>query len=262
VHTSRVLQKKAKKLRLLLLQTFESSKEDAMGLGTWIRGIASAISTVGTAAKAVAKHVSAKADIVVSEKACNLFLEAITKRDSVIQKPHLVIHDKWFELKFFHVQPLGQTLFCVLPLHISELIINSEHHYAVIERAGKISIISGSFWQSVPHKLWQIYLNTSRGERKVLQAIAKSVEHIDFLPAFRLCGGEIRPAALRFNLTDVLKQNRVAALLMEHGITDIVGVSSVSEEEGQFVLSVRIGSKVVDTPRKTEMMFSSPRGMS
>ncbi len=233
-----------------------------MGLGTWIRGIASAISTVGAAAKAVAKHVSAKADIVISEKACNLFLEAITKRDSVIQKPHLVIHDKWFELKFFHVQPLGQTLFCVLPLHISELIINAEHHYAVIERAGKISIISGSFWQSVSHKLWQVYLNTSRGEKKVLQAIAKSVEHIDFLPAFRLCGGEIRPAALRFNLTNVLKQNQVVSLLMEHGITDIVGISSVSEEEGQFVLSVRIGSKVVDSPRKAEMMFSPRQGMS
>lgn len=98
--------------------------------------------------------------------------------------------------------------------------------------------------------------------KKILQAIAKSVEHIDFLPAFRLCGGEIRPAALRFNLTNVLKQNQVMSLLMEHGITDIVGISSVSEEEGQFVLSVRIGSKVIDSPRKAEMMFSLRQSMS
>lgn len=229
-----------------------------MGLGTWIRGIASAISTAGAAAKAIAKHVSAQADVVISEKACNIFLEAITKRDSPIQKPHLVIHDKWFELKFFHVQPFGQTLFCVLPLHVSELIINSEYHYAVIERAGKLSIISGNFWQSVPNKLWQAYLNTSRGEKKVLQAIAQSVDHIDFLPSFRMCGGEVRPASLRFNLTEVLKQNRVAALLMEHGVTDIIGVSSVSEEEGQFVLSLRLGSRVVDTPKKGDMMFRNP----
>ncbi len=226
-----------------------------MGLGTWIKGIASALSTAGAAARAVAKHISAQADVVIPEKVCNLFLEAITKRDSPIQKPHLVIHDKWFELKFFHVQPFGPSLFCVLPLHISELIINSEYHYAVIERAGKLSIISGSFWQSLPNKLWQAYLNTKRGEKKVLQAIAKSVEHIDFLPAFRMCGGEVRPASLRFNLTDVLKQNRVAALLMEHGITDIIGISSLNEEEGQFVLSLRLGSRVVDTPKKSAVMF-------
>lgn len=155
-----------------------------MGLGDWIRGIATAISTVGTAAKTVAKHISAKADIVIPEKACNLFLEAITKRDSVIQKPHLVIHDKWFELKFFHVQPLGQTLFCVLPLHIAELIINSEHHYAVIERAGKISIVSSSFWQGLWHKLWQVYLNTSRGEKKSCKLLRKVLSILTFCLPF------------------------------------------------------------------------------
>jgi len=89
-----------------------------MGLGDWIRGIATAISTVGTAAKTVAKHISAKADIVIPEKACNLFLEAITKRDSVIQKPHLVIHDKWFELKFFSRSATGaDAVLCFAAAH-------------------------------------------------------------------------------------------------------------------------------------------------
>ncbi|MDW8466286.1 MAG: hypothetical protein RML35_08965 [Chloroherpetonaceae bacterium] len=72
-----------------------------MGLGTWIKGLASAISSAGAAAKAVAKHMSATADVVIPEKACNLFLEAITKRDSPIQKPHIVIHDKWFRAEVF-----------------------------------------------------------------------------------------------------------------------------------------------------------------
>ncbi|MCS7211369.1 MAG: hypothetical protein RMI34_01225 [Chloroherpetonaceae bacterium] len=226
-----------------------------MGLGTWIKGLASAISSAGAAAKAVAKHMSATADVVIPEKACNLFLEAITKRDSPIQKPHIVIHDKWFELKFFHVQPPAPALFCVLPLHIAELVINSEYHYAVIERAGKLSIVSGSVWQSIPNKLWQAYLNSSRGERRILKAIADSVEFIDFLPAFRLCGNELRPASLRLNLTEVFKQHHVTALMMEHGITDIVGISSLTEEEGQFVLNLRLGSKVVDKPRGTDRLF-------
>ncbi len=212
-----------------------------MNVGGFFRTVA----TVLGVAKTVAKRIAAHTEIVVPEKAINVCLELGTKRDSPIQKPHVVIHDKFFELKFFMVQPPKQLLFCVLPLRVAHLVVDSEQHVAVVERAGDIQIVSGSMWQAVWHKTYQVYLNSRYGETRVLNAIANSVDFVRFMPAFKLCGDKLRPAALRIDLEKILKQHHVAARLMEFGITDIIGISSLREEEGQFVLKVKLGGAPV-----------------
>jgi len=180
-------------------------------------------------------------EITIAEKALNVFFELGVKRDSEVQKPHIVVHDQFFELKFFLIEKLGHAVFYRIPLHVSELVVIGEKQYANIELAGKISIIPGSSRRLFLDKVKQGVCNSKYGRHKLLSKVAESVEHLKYRPAFQMFGDEIRPISLQLDLGKLLRQHQVAATLLDYGITNIVGISGLREEEGKFVISLSVG---------------------
>jgi hypothetical protein len=215
-------------------------------------GIAGLImKAMGFAAKVAEAHLASRArqggqtyfetDIIFPEKAINIGLSLAAKGNPSIENPSVEIHDKYFELAYTYRTRLGERLFCRVPLHIAALAVNNNESYAEVHRAGKISVASESVWKLFLLKGYQAYFNSRYGERNLLGAVSKGVEHVDYRPSFWLCGREVHESALCVNLDKVLREHRVASLLYQAGVMNIAGISGLREEEGQLVVTLTIG---------------------
>ncbi|MDX2128046.1 MAG: hypothetical protein SFU91_03320 [Chloroherpetonaceae bacterium] len=197
-------------------------------------------------------------EVAIPEKLINLLLQAGIERNSPIEQPHLAIHDGFFEVKFFLVPSRireengkekpkltnqNKPLFCVLPLHFDHIVYDAHRAEAVITRFGKVTLAPSTFFQHFSNVFYQAYLNSRFGESKLLRALAEGIAGVSYLPAFRLCGNELRPASLRLDLHRILESQSVSNALIASGIRGLVGISSLKEEEGQAVLTLILGSK-------------------
>lgn len=204
--------------------------------------------------KAVAKTVTARrtgrgkgtffeTEIAIPEKALNVFLEMGTKRDAEMQKPHIVVYKGHFKLKFYTQDALKQPVYYEIPLHVAELTLAGNRQVALLELTGKISIVPGKTRRLLVDKVKQGVCNSRYGRHKILQKVADSVEHLKYKPGFYMCGSEVRPTSLQLEIGKLLRQHQTASVLLDLGITNVVGVTGLREEEGKFVMGVSVGRK-------------------
>lgn len=204
--------------------------------------------------KAVAKKITTRrtgrgkgtffeTEISIPEKALNVFLEMGTKRDAEMQKPHIVVYKGHFKLKFYTQDALRNSVFYEIPLHVAELTLAGSRQVAFLELAGKISIVPGKTRRLIVDKAKQVVCNSKYGRHKILQKVADSVEHLKYRPGFYMCGNEVRPTSLQLEVGRLLRQHQTASLLLDLGLTNIVGITGLREEEGKFVLGVSVGRK-------------------
>lgn len=204
--------------------------------------------------KAVAKTITARktgrgkgtffeTEISIPEKALNVFLEMGTKRDAEMQKPHIVVHKGYFRLKFYTQDALKNPVFYEIPLHVAELSLVGNRQIALLELAGKIAIVPGKTSRLIVDKVKQGICNSKYGRHKILQKVADSVEHLKYKKGFYMCGNEVRPISLQLEIGKLLRQHQTASMLLDLGLTNVVGITGLREEEGKFVLGVSVGRK-------------------
>ncbi len=220
-----------------------------MGLGGFLRNVAGIVSGFAHFARTVQEHQRERRspyfqmELVLTEKAVNLALRAAEKPDAPIQNFSVKFRPNRSELHFSFKGIFGDWLSCRLPLHISELTVIKNESVAVVERAGKLRIASESIWQLFYYQLVQAYFNSRFGEKRLLASLVKSVPCLSLEPEFRLCGKVVRPIGLCINIEKILQQKTVASLLIRHGVMNIVGITGLREEEGQFVIDLIVGNK-------------------
>ncbi len=180
-------------------------------------------------------------EITIPEKALNVFLELAIKRDSEVQKPHLVVHDHYFDFKFFLIEGKNKATFYHIPLHVSELTVIGGRHIAILELAGKISIVPGSTKHLVSDKVKQSVCNSRYGRHKLLTKLSENITHLRYKPAFMMFGDEVRPVSLQFDLTKLLKEHQTGSILLNYGITNVLGVRNFRETEGKFIVTLSVG---------------------
>jgi len=191
--------------------------------------------------KGPSKSTYFETEITIPEKAINVFLEVAIERESEVQKPHIVVHDNYFDFKFFLIEGKNKATFYHIPLHVSRLEVIGGRHVAILELAGKISIVPGNSRHLVVEKFKQGVCNSKYGRHKLLTKLSENVTHLKYKPSFMMFGDEIRPVALQFDLTQVLKENQTGAFLLNYGITNVLGVSDFKEKEGKFILTLSVG---------------------
>lgn len=220
-----------------------------MGLGGFLRNVAGIVSGIAQIARAVQEHRQVnrspyfETELVLTEKAVNLALRSAEKPGAPAQNFSVKFRPNVSELHFSFKGVFGDWLSCRLPLHIAELTVVKNESVAVVERAGKLRISSESLWQLFYYQFVQAYFNSRFGERRLLAALAESVPCLTLEPGFHLCGKVVRPIGLCINIEKILQQKSVASLLIRHGVMNIVGITGLREEEGQFVINLIVGSK-------------------
>ena len=233
-----------------------------MGLGGFLRNVADIVSGVAHLARTFQEHQRVwrtpyfQTELVLTEKAVNLALRSVERADAPIRDFSIKFRPNVSELHFSFKGIFGDWLSCRLPLHISELTVVKNESVAVVERAGKLRIASESIWQLFYYQFVQAYFNSRFGERRLLAALVKSVPCLTLEPEFRLCGKVVRPIGLCINIEKILQQKTVASLLIQHGIMNIVGITGLREEEGQFVIDLIVGNK-----RSSESQWQSAHRM-
>lgn len=180
-------------------------------------------------------------EITIHEKAINVFLELAVKRESDIQKPYIVVHENYFEFKFFLIEGKNKATFYHIPLHVSELTVIGGRHVAVLELAGKISIVPGNTRHLFAEKIKQGVCNSRYGRHKLLMKVSESINHLRYKPAFMMFGNQIRPVSLQFDLSKLMKENKTGSFLLNYGITNVMGVSDFRESEGKFIVTLSVG---------------------
>ncbi|NTW50119.1 MAG: hypothetical protein HGB19_10390 [Chlorobiales bacterium] len=207
--------------------------------------------------KAVAKKITTRrtgrgkaaffeTEITVPEKALNVLLEMGTKRDAEMQKPHIVVYNGYFKLKFYTQDALKQPVYYEIPLHVAELTLAGSRQVALLELAGKISIVPGKTRRLLVDKVKQGVCNSRYGRHKILQKVADSVEHLKYREGFYMCGNEVRPTSLQLEIGRLLRQHQTASMLLDLGLTNVIGITGLREEDGRFVLGVSVGRKKTD----------------
>ncbi len=230
-----------------------------MGLGGFLRNVAGIVSGVAHLARTIQEHQRERrapyfeTELVLTEKAVNVALRATEKPDAPIKNMSVKFRPNLSELHFSFKGIFGDWLSCRLPLHISELTVVKNESVAVIKRAGKLRIASESLWQLFYYQLVQAYFNSRFGEKRLLESLVKSVSCLSLEPSFHLCGKVVRPIGLCINIEKILQEKTVATLLIRHGVMNIVGITGLREEEGQFVIDLIVGNK-----RSTESQWQSP----
>ena len=220
-----------------------------MGLGGFLRNVAGIISGFAHLARAVQSHQRERrlpyfeTELVLTEKAVNLALRSVEKPDAPVQNIAVKFHPNLSELHFSFKGIFGDWLSCRLPLHVAELTVVKNESVAVVERAGKLRIASESIWQLFYYQFIQAYFNSRFGERKLLTSLAESVPCLTLEPAFHLCGKAVRPIGLCINIEKILQQKTITTILIRHGVMNIVGITGLREEEGQFVIDLMVGNK-------------------
>ncbi|MBC8045087.1 MAG: hypothetical protein IAF08_16735 [Rhizobacter sp.] len=206
------------------------------------------------AAKTILRTKRFEKVIRISEKALNVFLELTSKRDSPLQKPHIVLHEGSFDLKFFLIQPDGKSVFCVLPLHISAFLISARRRSVTLERAGKISIVPESFWQIVFAKSYQAYLNSAFGEKTLLRKVAEGFEFVRYTPSHRVFGELTARSSLQVDLTKVLAQHKALSIAMQLEPEHLLKVTRLEEHEGELRLTVSLDfTEPVEAVRRLQL---------
>ncbi len=220
-----------------------------MGLGGFLRNVAGIVSGITQLTRAVQEHQRERrspyfeTELVLTEKAVNVALRSIEKPDAPVQNFSIKFRPNVSELHFSFKGIFGDWLSCRLPLHVSRLTVIKNESVAVVERAGKLRIASESLWQLFYYQFVQAYFNSRFGERRLLTSLAKSVPCLSLEPGFRLCGKVVRPIGLCINIEKILQEKNVASVLIRHGIMNIVGITGLREEEGQFVIDLIVGNK-------------------
>jgi hypothetical protein len=223
-------------------------KECMMGLGGFLRNVAGIVSGFAHFARTVQEHQRTRLpyfemELVLTEKAVNLALRSVERADAPIKNVSVKFRPNLSELHFSFKGMFGDWLSCRLPLHISELTVVKNESVAVVKRAGKLRIASESMWQLFYYQFVQAYFNSRFGERRLLSSLAESVPCLSLEPAFYLCGKVVRPIGLCINIEKILQEKPVASLLIRHGVMNIVGITGIREEEGQFVIDLIVGNK-------------------
>ncbi|MCS6989095.1 MAG: hypothetical protein NZM06_06205 [Chloroherpetonaceae bacterium] len=235
-----------------------------MGLGNFLRNVAGIVSGFAQIARAMEAHQWARSapyietELVFTEKAVNVALRAIEKPNARVQDLSVKFFPNKTELRFSLRGVFGDWISCRLPLHVAELTVVKNESVAVVERAGKLRIASESPWRLFYYQLVQAYLNSRFGERRLLKTLAESVDCLSVEPSFHLCGKAVRPIGLNVNIEKILRQKTVASILVRHGIMNVVGISGLREEEGQFVVNVIVGNKRADdwrSSRRSQAFF-------
>ncbi|MFQ3599048.1 MAG: hypothetical protein SNJ55_11075 [Chloroherpetonaceae bacterium] len=220
-----------------------------MGLGGFLRNVAGIVSGITQLTRIVQEYQRERrpsyfeTELVLTEKAVNLALRSSEKPDAPVQNFSVKFHPNVSELHFSFKGIFGDWLSCRLPLHVSELTVVKNESVAVVERAGKLRIASESLWQLFYYQFVQAYFNSRFGERRLLTSLAQSVPCLTLEPGFHLCGKAVRPIGLCINIEKILQEKTIASLLIRHGIMNIVGITGLREEEGQFVIDLIVGNK-------------------
>ncbi len=220
-----------------------------MGLGGFLRNVAGIVSGIAQLARVVQEHQRERrspyfeTELVLTEKAVNLALQAAEKPGAPVQNFSVKFRPNVSELHFSFKGIFGDWLSCRLPLHVSELTVIKNESVAVVERAGKLRIASESLWQLFYYQFVQAYFNSRFGERRLLTALVESIPCLSLEPGFHLCGKVVRPIGLCINIEKILQEKTVASVLIRHGVMNIVGVTGIREEEGQFVINLIVGNK-------------------
>lgn len=233
-----------------------------MGLGNFLRNVAGIVSGIAQMARAAERFSDRSSyletELVLTEKAVNVALRAVEKPNSRVQNLSVKFFPNKTELRFSFKGAFGDWLSCRLPLHVAELTVVKNESVAVIERAGKLRVASESLWQLFYYQFVQAYLNSRFGERRLLKALAESVDCLSVEPSFHLCGKAVRPIGLSVNIEKILWRKTVASILARHGIMNVVGISGLREEEGQFVINLIVGNKRADdwrSSRRSQTFF-------
>ncbi len=231
-----------------------------MGLGGFLRNVAGIVSGIAQIARTVQEHRRERhtpyfeTELVLTEKAVNLALRSAEKPDAPIQNFSVKFRPNLSELHFSFKGIFGDWISCRLPLHVAELTVVKNESVAVVERAGKLRIASESIWQLFYYQFVQAYFNSRFGERRLLTSLVRSVPCLSLEPGFHLCGKAVRPIGLCINIEKILQQKSIASILIRHGIMNIVGITGLREEEGQFVIDLIVGNK-----RSAESEWQSQR---
>ncbi len=224
-------------------------KECVMGIEGFLRYVADVVSGFAHLARTIQEHRREhqwpyfQTELVLTEKVVNLALRSIERTDAPVRDFSIKFHTNLSELHFSFKGIFGDWLSCRLPLHVSELTVMKNESVAVIKRAGKLRIASESLWQLFYYQFIQAYFNSRFGERRLLETLVKSVPWLSLEPEFRLCGRVVRPLSLCINIEKILQQKTVASMLVRHGVMNIVGITGIREEEGQFVINLIVGGK-------------------
>lgn len=230
-----------------------------MGLGGFLRNVAGIVSGLAHLARTVQEYRREhrapyfETELVLTEKAVNVALRSAEKPNAPVQNFSVKFRPNLSELHFSFKGIFGDWISCRLPLHVSELTVIKNESVAVIERAGKLRIASESLWQLFYYQFVQAYFNSRFGERRLLDALVKSVPCLSLEQGFYLCGKAVRPIGLCINIEKILQQKSIASILIQHGVMNIVGIAGIREEEGQFVINLIIGNK-----RSAESEWQSP----
>ncbi|MFN3562495.1 MAG: hypothetical protein ACK4XY_05015 [Chloroherpetonaceae bacterium] len=220
-----------------------------MGLGGFFRNVAGIVSGIAQIARTVQEHRREhqspyfETELVLTEKAVNLALRSAERPDAPVRNLSVRFLPNLSELHFSFKGIFGDWLSCRLPLHIAELTVVKNQSVAVVERAGKLRIASESLWQLFYYQFVQAYFNSRFGERRLLASLAQSVPCMSLEQGFYLCGKVVRPIGLSINIEKILEQKTIASALIRHGIMNIVGITGLREEEGQFVINLIVGKK-------------------
>lgn len=220
-----------------------------MGLGGFLRNVAGIVNGFANLARTVQAHQQERrspyfeTELVLTEKAVNLALRSVEKPDAPVQNVSVKFHPNLSELHFSFKGIFGNWLSCRLPLHISELTVVKNESVAVIKRAGKLRVASESIGQLFYYQFVQAYFNSRFGERRLLTSLVRSVPCLTLEPGFHLCGKAVRPIGLCINIEKILQEKTIASALIRHGVMNIVGITGLREEEGQFVINLIVGNK-------------------
>lgn len=210
----------------------------------WIKGAAKAVWNAAgrSVVRQIVRRITFVKEITVSEKSINLFLEATSERTSAVQKPHVVLHDGWFEFKFFLIEAglFSKGVFCVLPLHISHLNLSARRRTITIERKGNLTLVVDGLWRYFPVKLYQRYFNSRAGESVVLGALAEAFTFVKYTPSLMAFGEVRRASALRLDLDKLLTEHRLMSMLLNSKPAEWLSISNLREEEGQLKLTLTV----------------------